>query len=215
MSISNFDKIKNIIEAYIEKYSIQNVSIISNLHNVSKNNADPKNVKYVYDDKQDFDVIDMDIIAEKVYKIAKDMKGDPINTADAFLIKSSNEWFFIEFKDTEIKAKNQSLKNNIIKKAYANWYMLLDILYDMKDLSNEIDFDFNSPIRFAQNNVYYIVVCSSKDNPNVSKQIINNRYFGQNYTPEFMQKLKGYLFKDAYIYTEEEFKIHFVRNFAY
>lgn len=213
--INNFDNVRQLIESYIEGHKITGVDIVTQLHESSINDEDKKNISYVYSGSKNLDVIDMDLIAKDVYKQVKDSKEKPINTADAFLVDNGNEWFFIEFKDTEIKADKKSLKDNIIKKAYANWYMLLDILYEMRDKESSVNFDYNNPMVFAKNNVTYIVVCSCDKNPNVYKQIKSCQYSNENYTPVFMQRLKDYLFKDAYIYTDDYFERLFVNKFVY
>ena len=213
MRNKNYIGIKKLLKSYGEKYGITGVNVVTSLHDASINKAVLNNPCYVYDSKHDMEVIDMDAIAKDIYKVAKKAEGNPVNTADAFVIKQNNEWCFIEFKDTTIVADKKSLKDNIIKKAYANWYMLLDILYDMKNLCEEVDFNYINPVDFARKHVVYIVVCSCNKNPNVYTQIKNNSYSNQNYTPIFMQKLKDYLFKDAYIYTEDFFEREFVRKF--
>lgn len=43
----------------------------------------------------------------------------------------------------------------------------------------------------------------------------NYKYKKKKYTPEYMQKMKEYLFKDAYVYTEIEFEREFVKKFQY
>ena len=139
-----------------------------------------------------------------------------INTADAFLINKDNNWFFIEFKDSEIKATKDSLKNNVLKKAYSNWYMLLDMLYSTNGRDDAyLDFAYFNPVEFAKQHVYYILVCSTDKNPNIYTQVKNHDLIGEKYTPEFMLRLKDYLFRDAYVYTEEFLERRFVEEFSY
>lgn len=216
--MNKFDEFKVMVTKYLEENGIE-LNILSNLHDTSKNDADKSNIAYLYCGAKDLEVIDMDIIAKKAYKDikhAKNVSNNFINTADAFLINKDNEWYFIEFKDAVIKSDNDKLKSNVLRKAYSNWYMVLDVLYNMKEKSTVYKgFDFENPIEFAKKHVYYIVVCSEAKNPNVYIQIKNSELIGEKYTPLFMQRLKDYLFKDAYLYTEKNLEKSFIDKFAY
>lgn len=194
------------------------MEIVSNLHDTSLNDANKSEKNYVYNGDKNLAVIDMDLIAKDGYRIIKHASGKDniINTVDAFIINKANEWFFIEFKDSEIKAENSGLKNNVIKKAYSNWYMLLDILYFMAGNSSFYhQFSLENPIKFAKEHIYYILVCSTEKNPLIYEQLKSHELIGEKYTPPFMQRLKDYMFKDAYVYTESFFERKFVKNFIY
>lgn len=206
--MNNFEKFETMLDIYLKTNDVS-LRFVSNLHDTSLNNSDKENPQYLYNGAE-LKVVDMDLIAKKGYKLIKgaDGKDNIINTADAFLINSGNEWFLIEFKDSKIKADNKDLKNSILKKAYSNWYMLLDILYLMRYEENVyVGFNFDQPVDFAKQHVQYVLVCSTEKNPNVYQQIKNHELIGERYTPPFMQRLKDYLFKDAYIYTESFLKI--------
>ena len=184
-----------------------------------ENKAEKDKVYYLYNGEKDFEVIDMDLIAKQAYKEikhAKDIANNFVNTADAFLINKENEWYIIEFKDAAISAKSDSLKNNVLKKAYSNWYMLLDVLYSMNEKKDRyMEFAYENPVEFAKQHIHYILVCSEEKNPNIYTQIKNSTMIGEKYTPLFMQRIKDYLFKDAYVYTEKYFERDFVEKFAY
>ena len=214
MSKSNFDQFKSIVENYMKNNAVDE-PFLSTLHETSLN--DSGNM-YLYDGKCDFEVVSMDLLAKKAYKIIKnaDSQENPVNTADAFLINKENEWYFIEFKDTSIRSDSKTVKDNILKKAYANWYMVLDILYAMKEVAetNSI-FEKDNPVRFAKEHVSYILVCSGSKNANIYNQVKNCSLIGKKYTPGFMSRLKYYVFKDAYVYTEDFFEKKFVAEFSY
>lgn len=215
--MSNFDAFQNLMNAYLNTNGIS-LQLISNLHDASLNNSDKNHPVFVYEGEHNLNIIDMDLMAKKGYKVIKRADGadNIINTADAFLISSENKWFFIEFKDSEIKAENSGLKNNVLKKAYSNWYMILDILYSMHASGILYDkFNYENPAEFARNHVYYVLVCSEEKNPRTYQQIKNCDLIGEKYTPPFMQRLKTYLFKDAYIYTNTFFERKFARCFTY
>jgi len=217
--MNNFENMKTMIDDYILKNGIEQ-NIVSCLHDTSKNDSEKgKPIVYLYENKNDLQVIDMDTIAKYCYKMIKNPENpgeNPVNSADAFLINSDNDWYFIEFKDKPIQAAKSGLKDNIIKKAYSNWYMLMDILYEMQNTKSKYpDFEFDNPIKFAQEHVYYILVCTINKNPEVYKQIKNMELINSTYTPPFMCRLKGYLFKDTYVYTEDFLERKFVNNFVY
>ncbi len=215
--MSNFCAFTNMVTDFLKSSGIS-IEIVSNLHDTSLNDSNKSEINYVYKGDKDLVVIDMDLIAKDGYRIIKHASGKDniINTVDAFIINKANEWFFIEFKDSEIKTDNSGLKNNVIKKAYSNWYMLLDILYFMAGNSSFYhQFSLENPIKFAKEHIYYILVCSTEKNPLIYKQIKNHELIGEKYTPPFMQRLKDYMFKDAYVYTESFLERKFVKTFIY
>ena len=214
--MSNFTIFKDMIISYLEDNGIT-LSLFSNLHDTSFN-GDPSKPRHVYTSIKDLDVLDMDLLAKNGYKVIKNAAGpnNIVNTADAFIINSNNEWYFIEFKDAPVKADNSGLKNNVLKKGYSNWYMILDILYDRYQKGKSYPFfSIDNPINFAKNHVCYILVCSEDKNPKIYQQIKNCDLIGEKYTPPFMERLKDYMFKEAYVYTETYFEKKFVDKFTY
>ncbi|MCC8161944.1 MAG: hypothetical protein LIO86_01960 [Lachnospiraceae bacterium] len=214
--MNNFDQIQSIIKEYLADHGVETEVLTSNLHAVS---LDKQDSKYVYNGQRDLPVIDMDSIAQGGYKKAKNARDEAgenniVNTADGFLVDQDDNWTFVEFKNSEIKAKKDGLKNSILKKAYANWYMLLDILYDMKQKGHVYPgFTYDQPMEFAQQHITFILVCSSEKNPRLYGKNKDCRLAGERYVPGFMQRLKDYLFLDAYVYTEVELEQKFVRGF--
>lgn len=213
--MNNYAELKNIINKYLQLNNIA-FCFSCSLTDASFNEAG--NI-YVYDkEKKDIEVIDMDLVAKDGYRKIKstNTKENPINTADAFVISADNEWYFIEFKDRKLAGGKNGLKDNILKKAYSNWYMLLDILYFMRENSISCSlFNFDNPARFAKEHVHYILVCSSEKNPDMYRLIKECKLSNQNYTPPFMQRLKDYIFKDAYLYTEYHLERNLIDNFLY
>ena len=93
---------------------------------------------------------------------------------------------------------------------------VMDILFEMKENESEyLNFTFENPIKFAKENITYIVVCSLEKNPTTYKQIRRKRIIGEKYTAPFLERIKSYLFKDAYVYTEDFFEREFVNKFEY
>lgn len=210
--MTKFDEFLELLRQYFLQSNLD-IEVLSTLHDCSENKS---NHVYLYNGK-DLRVVDMDAIAKDGYKIAKkaESKDSQVSTADSFVINHKNEWYFIEFKDSTINAKNDTVKRSVLKKAYENWYMILDILYTMRDSLPLQEFDFDNPVKFAKEHVHYILVCSLEKNAEIYRQIKNHALIGQNYTPPFMQRIKDYLFKDAYIFTEAELERGFVEKFAY
>lgn len=217
MKMNNFDRMFQMINNYQLSYGIEQ-NILSCLHDTSKSNAESHEI-YVYNGRDDLNVIEMDAIARHSYKKIKkpdNPEEHPVNSADAFLINRDNDWYFIEFKDSGFRKNNKALKDNIIKKAYSNWYMLMEILYEMKDTEYKyIGFEYDDPVKFAQEHVFYILVCTLDKNPSMYKLIRESQLANNKYTPPFMSRLKGYLFKDAFAYTEELLERNLVNKFIY
>lgn len=217
---NNFERFQLMLQDFFEQNGT-NISINPiSLHDASKSDADTHHITFFYNGKE-MSVIDMDEIAKKPYRKIRvseefeDTKDDIVNTADGFVINKNNRWFFLEFKDTKIEGKKRSLKDNIIKKAYCNWYMLMDILLNVDPERRYPDFDYSNPVRFAKENVVYILICNSKSNPNVVNQVRNHKLKNEKYTPIFMQRLKEYVFMDAYVCTEIDLERDFVKKFEY
>lgn len=217
---SNFDEFQEVLKSFFEQNGEGSTIETISLHEASKNDSDINDIKCFYNGKE-MNVIDMDNIAKKPYRRIRVLEefqstlNDVVNTADGFVISKDNKWFFLEFKDSKINGAKDSLRHNIIRKAYGNWYMILDIFFSVNEDKRYVNFDYLNPIKFAKENVTYILICNSAENPNVVTQIRNHKILNQNYTPVFMQKLKEYLFLDAYVYTEIELERDFVKNFQY
>lgn len=148
MEKNNFIEFATLISDYL-LCDIQSEELFSNFHDASIDDSNKNCVIYVYEGKKDLQVLDMDQIAKNGYKKKKgaEDKDSIINTADAFIISNNNQWFFIEFKNSKMNDVSKSLKDNIIKKAYSNWYMLLDIIFSMNDLGKKYSgFDYSNPI---------------------------------------------------------------------
>ncbi|MDR1764698.1 MAG: hypothetical protein LBR77_01090 [Lachnospiraceae bacterium] len=215
--MTNFERFADTFKDYFDNHGLR-VDFFTDMRQASRNDDGSGAARCIYIGKRKLDVIDMDAVAKEGYYYTKDASSDsgPINSVDAFLINYSNEWFFIEFKDTKINADKSKTKDNIIKKAYSNWYMILDILFESKDAQGiRKIFDFENPVHFAKQHVHYILVCPWAKNPQIFEQVRNHEKIGERYTPPFMCRLKDYLFKDVYAYTEDVFERKFVNVFEY
>lgn len=174
-----------------------------------------KKVLLYEDNRKDMQVIDMDEIAHKAYRVARYPESvkedDSLASADAFVINADNMWYFIEFKNQEIT----KAKDSVTKKAYQNWYWLVDVLREMKDTIQYNNFNYEDPISFARENVTYILVVSQEKNYNNVKKMHDCKLAGQKFLPQYMEKLEKYTFKETYVYTPEMFEQKFVKKFEY
>ena len=107
--MTNHQRMVEFIESYFREKSVE-LTVETNLHDASKNDDGQNTICYLYDKEPNLEVIDMDKIAKDGYKVVKCIDGNPISTADAFIVNKDNDWYFIEFKDT--KVNTNSMKNN-------------------------------------------------------------------------------------------------------
>lgn len=86
----------------------------------------------------------------------------------------------------------------------------------MKESKMECSFfDYENPIKFFQTHVKYILVFRASKNPGHVQQLKNHRLKNEKYLPEFMKRLEGYIYKEAYAVSEEVFDYTFARKFVY
>ncbi len=216
--MTNYDQIKEILKQFSDKY-VTRIIIESKMSDVSEDKAaskrTEKKVLLYEDNRKDMQVIDMDEIAHKAYRVARYPESvkedDSLASADAFVINADNMWYFIEFKNQEIT----KAKDSVTKKAYQNWYWLVDVLREMKDTIQYNNFNYEDPISFARENVVYILVVSQEKNYNNVKKMHDCKLAGQKFLPQYMEKLEKYTFKETYVYTPEMFEQKFVKKFEY
>ena len=208
--MNNLEKFTDMMEAYLKRkgYAEKLGSDISNTSLNYEAGASLCNSKMA--------VIDMDRFAKKGYRRiilpASCTEDDSINTADAFMINKDNEWYFVEFKD----AKLGNSKHSILKKAYSNLYAVLDVLFEMrKQPEAYLQFSYDNPVDFVHKHVTYILVFSGSKNPLDAEQVLNHIKIKKKYCPKFMNRLQGYIYKEAYAVTEDEFEKSFLANFKY
>lgn len=216
--MTNYDQIKEILKQFSDKY-VTKIIIESKMSDVSEDKAASKRTEkkvLLYEDNRKYmQVIDMDEIAHKAYRVARYPESvkedDSLASADAFVINADNMWYFIEFKNQEIT----KAKDSVTKKAYQNWYWLVDVLREMKDTIQYNNFNYEDPISFARENVTYILVVSQEKNYNNVKKMHDCKLAGQKFLPQYMEKLEKYTFKETYVYTPEMFEQKFVKKFEY
>lgn len=207
--MNQYEEFKVMLDAYFDKNG-QAAAYTSSFHETSYSDAGSL---YLYkEDQKDTEVINMDAIAQKAYRRIRfpesNSREDSISTNDAFMICGDNKWYFIEFKDQKLK----TLKDSISKKAYCNWHMLLDIIYEMKRDKCLSAFWYDDPIRFARENVILILVVSEEKNPMDAKRIQDSITAGQKYVPVFLEKLQKYVYHNVYLYTPATFEKYFAKR---
>lgn len=209
--MNQYDEFKAMLDAYLKKNQ-KKASYCSCLHETSFSDAD---ALYLYDSsRNDIEVINMDEIAQGAYRNVRfpesNKTEDSIATNDAFVICGDNKWYFIEFKNQKL---NQT-KDSVSKKAYGNWHMLLDIIYEMKSTNSLTSFPYDNPIAFARENVILILVVSEEKNPTDAKRIHDGILAGEKYVPEFLKKLRKYIYHDVFLYTPATLEQYFVKKFS-
>lgn len=117
---------------------------------------------------------------------------------DALYISDDGKWYFIEFKNGSVD------KSDILKKIYDSLFILIEL---------GIIPDF----QFVRDQVYYILVYNSDKYYRVPKP----EHLSSNYSYIYrmaqkeetlfgVEKLEGYLLKEAHTYTKELFKKEFI-----
>lgn len=171
--MSNFTDFVDILDAYAKKNGVPLCSFVSNLHDTS---VDTANSVYVYDSAPDLSVISLDDYVHHIYAPTR-YKGDASivdkdspASADALLIDGEDRWFFIEFKNQKIGDTNDS----VTKKAYQNYYWLLDIMYEMRSspIYGGKSRIYNNPVDFARQYVDYVLVVSEDKNTVIHKEVM-------------------------------------------
>lgn len=184
------------------------------MHDASKNdNGGSGVINYLVDTKYSYlQIVSMDKVAQGAYKKYKNAQTKHVpNSVDAFLIDKNDIWYFIEFKDCKMTTSKQ---DNVEKKALNNILMLIDI-FKHSNVNPNISFDNNDPIKFIKDKCVFILVISKKDNDHAYNNIKSKNLINEKYTPEYMEKLKEFYFRDAYAYTEIFFEELFLKKFQY
>ena len=209
--MTKYEDFRDTLDLYFKSKGIK-FKFESTLHDSSKNTDQNR---YLYNGKKDLSVISLDLVAQNGYKKLKRVPDEKehksVNTPDAFLIDSNNEWFFVEFKDCGISKK----KDNIEKKGLANWLMLMDIIFDMDENDRSRIVGISNLMKFAREHISYILVFNGEKDSHAYEQVKNNSLINGHYTPCCLYKFKDYFFKDAYAYTEEYFEREFANKFRY
>lgn len=216
--MSNYQQFKSFLNNLAQQYG---KNIETNLHEASFDNS-RKPVVYVYEkDRVSLNVINMDLFSQQVFTKTKytqtelsgrkDINDLAIATVDGLIIDKNNEWYFIEFKNQQIS----KAKESVVKKAYQNYYLLLSLFCDYSNKYKNTDFNTEEPLQFAKKNITYILVVSENENLVDVTRMHNMSLAGEYVRPEYMDKLRHYLFKDAYVYLPSDFEREFVSKFVY
>lgn len=218
--MTNYEQMKQLLLEFADRHN-QSVNIEDTLSNVSEDKTESSRTgvkKLVYEETQyNLKIIDMDQIAHNVYRLVRfpnsTKESESLASADAFVISADDIWYFIEFKNQQIS----KAKDSVTKKAYQNWFWLVDVLYEMRE-QNKLQYDtfnYDNPISFARERVVYILVVSEEKNITDIDKIRKCILAGKKFQPEYMKKLERYIFKEAYVYTPQLLKNNFVKHFKY
>lgn len=219
--MTNYEQIKELIQTFADNHNISSNQIETLLSKVSDDKSETERIgikTLVYNDcRKDIAIIDMDEVAHNIYRHVRfpesTKNSESLASVDAFVISSDDVWYFIEFKNQRIS----KTKDSVTKKAYQNWYWLVDVLYEMKEqYQMEYDnFNYNNPIEFARNNVVYILVVSENKNTVDVDKMHKCVLAGRKFQTEFIKKLEKYVFKESYIYTPDLLEKRLIKHFKY
>ena len=198
--------------------------IIDNLPNILKNSTDTlKNISY--DNINDEYITNSQKVAIDFDKVKnlynnKNNNSFELKSNDALYIVKNNIYYFIEFKNGDLKDyKNKlsyTIKKDLQLKIYDSWFILSDIEYldGKKYISNMFS--------LSKNCIVYILVYNSKKN---GKLIIHERFLNngkQNLNGHKSRKIdlelfglakfEKFLVKEVHIYDENEFETKFING---
>lgn len=194
---------------------IMEQSVIDNLPNILKNSTDTlENISY--DNINDEYITNSQKIAidfDKVKNLYNNENNNSfeLKSNDALYIVKNNIYYFIEFKNGDLKDyKNKlsyTIKKDLQLKIYDSWFILSDIEY--LDGKKYIPNMFS----FSKNCIVYILVYNSKKNGQlknkshwINKGKINLlKLFG-------LAKFEKFLLKEVNIYDENEFETKFING---
>lgn len=205
---AHFVKLKDVINSCLGSY-MSGISIISNMQDASFDN---ENNYYVYPSTApvNLDVIKLDDITKyRKHFLLPKINFDPLSGVDAICINSQNEWFFLEFKNCDIK-NNSKARQSIRKKMIESiWYVFFLYSISGENITSLFSGDIT---KFARENINYVIVGSQTKNTHYQLNIQAAESVGKHYTPPGFEQFKGYYFKDVYMLTEIElrdFILHF------
>ena len=141
------------------------------------------------------DIIKLDDITKYRKNILSfDGEFGQLAAVDAICINNNNEWFFIEFKNSNIG--NTKTRKSIIKKMVDSlWYLFFIYSKSGEDVESIFLGDIT---KFAREHFTYIIVGSKDKNLNYSMNIQALESAGNHYTPPAFREFVGYYFKDIY-----------------
>lgn len=146
--------------------------------------------------ESDITVINFDKIPNEYAKLKKFPTVPQSN--DALYVDEGNIWYFIEFKNGEVK------KGDIYRKIYDSLVMLIEMGY-IADLN------------FSRSNINYILVYNSDKYPSAQASESRDSTYGHFLSlakTEMklfeIEKFENYLFRETHTYTKELFQEHFV-----
>ncbi len=209
-SINNahFNKLKSVINSCVGS-CMSGQSIVSNIQDASLD--DNKGV-YVYPSTSpiNLDVIKLDDLTKYLkFLLPSQTNFNQLSGVDAICIDAQNEWYFFEFKNSDIKGHPEQRKSIRKKMLESLWYIFF--MYSKAGVNiNQLFYgDFT---KFAVKHINYIIVGSQSKNTLYAQNIYAAESSGTHYTPPGFEQFVGYYFKNVYMLTELEIR-NFIRDF--
>ncbi len=209
-SINNthFDKLKSVINSCFGS-RMSGQSIVSNLQDAS---LDDNNNFYVYPSTSpiNLDVIKLDDLTKYLkFLLPSQTIFNQLSGVDAICIDAQNEWYFFEFKNSDIKDQPKQRKSIRRKMVESLWYVFFMYSKAGEDINKLFSGDIT---KFARNNINYIIVGSQAKNMLYHANIQAAESSGKHYTPPGFEQFVGYYFKNVYMLTELEIR-NFIKDF--
>ena len=207
---AHFVKLRDVINSCLSSH-MGSINIISNMKEASLDDSDKSSLIYLYDGSIiDMDTIKLDELTQyKQHLLPMKENFNSLCGVDAICINNQNEWFFIEFKNCDIKNNSKARKSIRKKMIESIWYVFF--LYSISG-ENTTSLFSGDITKFARENINYVIVGSQTKNTHYQLNIQAAESVGKHYTPPGFEQFKGYYFKDVYMLTELELR-DFIRKF--
>lgn len=197
-----YKKFCEVLETY---YSGAVEKCSATMKEASLDDSNKKNYVYVYN----YDDYDMEVLKLDEFSKLYNPDNSP-SAVDAICIDSENNWYLIEFKNSEFKGKTL---NSVKKKMLSSLWLLFYTYSITKNISYITEnLSYNDIIKFSREHIVYIVVCSSDKNLDIASNIQEAEDMNEHYIPRELKHYIGYYFKNVYLYNEQAFK-KFIVNF--
>ena len=169
---------------------------------------DTDNGCYLYNNTPDMEILKLDQLS-KVFNSKRGF-GCPPSAVDSAFINYQNEWFLIEFKNSNFyrqssenkdlshKREDKSVGSSRKKMLSSLW--LLFYIYSISEQPLE------NITRFSREHVTYIAVYKRDKNLQIAMPIHQAEVMNKHFTPKEYAPYIGYYFKDAYVITEQELR---------
>lgn len=201
----HFKTLCDVIQEVIGEYLPSGSEVLSNMIEASVDDHDDEKIHLYNEQEMNLEIIKPDSLTKHLKNILKKPVRE-VPAADALCIDANNEWYIIEFKNSEITTAKESIRKKMLSTI---WFV--GFLYSKSQ--HELMYKFNGDlVEFARNHITYIIVCSSQKNAQFVSNIREKAHAKQSFTPRDFEQFIGYYFKDIRMITEKELRL-FIHDF--